>query len=513
MAFTFKKTTSIGNLEAETDFFLENCFIETDAYRSLLTFEKGGGFFKRIIVGRTGSGKTALIKHLNVESTLYKNESIEAEKTIFEYVRNNIFITKLIQDKIDLRIFFKALWVHVILIKIIEIDIGKTTFLENLLHKQDKKDLREYIESYDGNFFDDEALTIITKRFKDSVEAELDTLPASISAKSIDETEKRTQSITNNYVNRELLSKQKKIITYFQSEYNVSNKQKKIIINIDDLDKSWLLTRNIKYDFINALLDAFKEFLDLKTIKIIVSIRTDILEGVYQNNLRQDEKDKSLIIPIEWSKSEIIELLDSRLIALLEDKFQKKKLPKFKDIFDFKVKNMPAYDFILHRTMLRPRDAIEFVNCCFQAADGETELREEHVLAAEETYFTSRKKALVKEWQSIYPAIQAYVDLIQIIEKQEFTKSTIKALIKTIKQTLLETCNEQDSLICKLFEERCSEESLLDEILDIWFTIGIIGIVKAENVVIYSKYEKEHLDISDYDKTFKIHDLYWRRNS
>ena len=63
MAFTFKKSTSIGNLEAETDFFLENCFIETDAYKSLLAFERGSEFFKRIIVGRTGSGKTALIKH------------------------------------------------------------------------------------------------------------------------------------------------------------------------------------------------------------------------------------------------------------------------------------------------------------------------------------------------------------------------------------------------------------------------------------------------------------------
>lgn len=513
MAFTFKKSTSIGNLEAETDFFLENCFIETDAYKSLLEFERGSEFFKRIIVGRTGSGKTALIKHLSTESTLHKNESIEAEKTIFEYIRNNIFITKLIQDNIDLRIFFKALWVHVILIKIIEIDIGKTTFLDNLFHRNDKKELREYIESYNDKFFDDEALTVITERFKDSVEAELKTIPASVQANSIEETERRTQSITNNYVNKELLSKQKNIISYLKLEYNSSNKQKKIIINIDDLDKSWLLTKNIKYDFINALLDAFKEFLDLKTIKILVSIRTDILEGVYQNNLRQDEKDKSLILPIEWTKSEICELLDTRLEYLLEDKYQKKKQPQFKEIFDFNIGKIPAYEFILQRTMLRPRDAIEFVNCCFQAADGETELREEHVLAAEETYFTSRKKALIKEWQSIYPAIQTYVDLIQLFDIREFKVGAFKTRIKSIRQTLIETCNEQDTLVCKIFENNCSDESLIEGILDIWFTIGIIGIVKAENVVIYSKYEKEHLDISDYDKKFRIHDLYWRKSS
>lgn len=245
----------------------------------------------------------------------------------------------------------------------------------------------------------------------------------------------------------------------------------------------------------------------------IILIRTDILEGVYQNNLRQDEKDKSLILPIEWTKSEICELLDSRLEYLLEDKYQKKKQPQFKEIFDFDVNKIPAYEFILKRTMLRPRDAIQFVNCCFQAADGETELREEHVLTAEETYFTSRKKALIKEWQSIYPAIQTYVDLIQLFDIREFKKGAFKTRIKLIRQALLDTCNEQDPLVCRLFEDKCSDESLIDGILDIWFTIGIIGIVKAENVVIYSKYEKEHLDISDYDKKFRIHDLYWRKSS
>ena len=163
--------------------------------------------------------------------------------------------------------------------------------------------------------------------------------------------------------------------------------------------------------------------------------------------------------------------------------------------------------------MLRPRDAIEFVNCCFQAADGETELREEHVLTAEETYFTSRKKALVKEWQSIYPAIQTYVDIIQMFDNREFKVGAFKTKIKTIRQTLMETWNEQDPFVCKLLEDTCSDDVLIEGILDIWFTIGIIGIVKTENVVIYSKYEKEHLDISDYDKKFRIHDLYWRKQS
>ena len=511
MPFTYKKDMSIGNLEAETDFFLDKCFIKTDAYNALLDFDNEKfSFFKRILVGRTGSGKTALLKHLNTENSLSKNEIIEAEKTIFEYIKNNRFISNLIDDNIDLRIFFKALWVHVILIKIIDIEIGKPSFIENLFHK--KRELYDYINSYNDTFFDEDALVEITERFEDAVSAEISSSHANFKGKSIAETEQKKQAITNNYVSKELLSMQKKIISYIKTEYNASNKQKKIIINIDDLDKSWLLTRSVKYEFINALLDAFKEFLDIPTVKILVSIRTDILDGVYKNNYRQNEKDQSFIIPIEWTKKEIIELIDKRLQYLMEDKYQKRKLPSFSSLFNFKINGIMAYEYILNRTMLRPRDTIDFINRCLKEADGETKIKEAHVLKAEETYFTSRKQALIDEWRSIYPAIESYIDLIQVIETQEFTIEMIQEKIRYIKEHLMEVCNDKDDLIKKLYEyEEYSDESTIKDVLDIWFSIGIIGIKKANDVIIYSEYEKEHLDISDYKKTFKIHDLYWKQ--
>ena len=176
--FTFRKNTSIGNLEAETDYFLETCFIETYAYKTLLDFENKIDFQKRIIVGRTGSGKSALLKKMNDNSALYDNQNIEAEKTIFEYVRNNIFITNLIKQNVDLRIFFKALWVHVILIKFIEIETGKDNYLDHLFRKH--KDLYDYIDSFKGQFFEDDALTTITEKFAENVDAEIKSKISSI---------------------------------------------------------------------------------------------------------------------------------------------------------------------------------------------------------------------------------------------------------------------------------------------------------------------------------------------
>ena len=89
--------------------------------------------------------------------------------------------------------------------------------------------------------------------------------------------------------------------------------QHRLLISIDDLDKSWLSSSNIRYDFINALLDAFKELLNIKTVKILISIRTDIFKGVYSQNLRQGEKDKSLMFSVIWNEKDIRETKESSI--------------------------------------------------------------------------------------------------------------------------------------------------------------------------------------------------------
>ena len=48
--FKFRKNDIIGNLEAETDTFLDDCFIETEAYNALRNFDRDHhDYFKRII--------------------------------------------------------------------------------------------------------------------------------------------------------------------------------------------------------------------------------------------------------------------------------------------------------------------------------------------------------------------------------------------------------------------------------------------------------------------------------
>ncbi|WP_257966906.1 MULTISPECIES: P-loop ATPase, Sll1717 family [Vibrio] len=289
-------------------------------------------------------------------------------------------------------------------------------------------------------------------------------------------------------------------------EFSENKQQLRVVISIDDLDKSWLSSSGIRYDFINALLEAFKELLDIESVKVLISIRTDILMGIYHNNLRQDEKDQSLIYAISWNKTEIREILNLRINQLVKDQYRSSQTVTFSDVFNFDIDGVKADEFIINRTMLRPRDAIDFVNLCLAECDGNVELNEEIVLEAEEKYFATRKKALVKEWKSIFPHIKDYLDALSFVNVQEFK---VKELSEDIKDKSLNYLLERPvkSVDDELHDNRLTN---FDELIKVWFTVGVVGFRKSENITIYSSFEKHELDITDFNKTFRIHPLFFR---
>ena len=60
---------------------------------------------------------------------------------------------------------------------------------------------------------------------------------------------------------------------------------------------------------------------------------------------------------------------------------------------------------MLDRTLLRPRDAIAFVNECLDLGAGRTRLTWEMILSAEREYSAKRLLALRDEWKSTYPGV------------------------------------------------------------------------------------------------------------
>lgn len=156
--------------------------------------------------------------------------------------------------------------------------------------------------------------------------------------------------------------------------------------------------------------------------------------------------------------------------------------------------------------MLRPRDAINFVNNCFSECDGEIELNEDIVIAAEEKFYSSRKGALVQEWASIYPCVIDYIDSLSFLKSQEFIEESLdKKDIEKIQDFLMDRDKSTST-------DKSHENIILNfkELIKVWFIIGVIGIKKSDSVIIYSSFEKPELDITDLNKTFFIHPLFFR---
>lgn len=506
--YKFRSDDTIGNLDAESDSFLSDCFYESTAYKTLANFDENTEFTKRIIVGRTGSGKTALLKKIKEDQRIKKTNEIEAESTVFEHIKNNVFIAQLNDEKIDLRVFYKSLWVHVLLTKIIEtIDTDKFLELINNPNKIKKRyDIelaKNYIESFENGFFNENIVTEMTERMHNDLKTSLGISKTSIGGNFSSDTSEKIQRETSKYVSSELLKKQKELVKIIEDEFS-NEEQIKIVISIDDLDKSWLSSSEIRYDFINSLLDSFKELINIKSVKILISIRTDIMMGIYNNNLRQEEKDKTFILPMKWSRKEISEILDKRINYLVKHKYQSKFEVKFSDVFNFIIDDVSVHDYILDRTMLRPRDAIDFINICLSNSDGLNEMNEDLVLLSEEEFYTSRKQALVKEWVSLYPHIKDYIDAVSFLINPDFTIKDNDNSFNKIEDFLISKSKDNEGI------EHNRIVTTPFDLVNIWFMVGIIGIQKTDSLIIYSSFEKQELDITDQTKNFKVHPLFFR---
>ena len=450
---------------------------------------------------------------MSKDSKIKKHDTIEAESTVFEHIKNNVFISNLMDNKIDLRVFYKSLWQHVLLVKVIELLYpSSTSFLDSIANftvsnkKRYNLELaRQYIDSYGDCFFNENIVTEITDKMQDVLSGEIKIGPAKVNGSTTNELTEKIQRATAKYVSNELLRKQKELIKLIKEE-SISDKQIRIIISIDDLDKSWLSSSAIRYDFINALLDAFKELIDIKSVKILISIRTDIIMGIYQNNLRQEEKDRSLIIPISWNQNEIRSILDYRIDYLIQNQYSGKEKVLFSDIFNFSVNGQPVDEYIINRTMLRPRDAIDFVNYCLAESDGSTALSEDLIIAAEEKFYHSRKQAICKEWVSLYPHIADYIDSIALLTSCCFKIDELGDEREITLNHIISKSNSSD-------DDRHDSIALdFKLLLNVWFVIGIIGIKKSNTLTIYSSFDKPKLDITDYNKQFQIHPLFYRYN-
>lgn len=127
----------------------------------------------------------------------------------------------------------------------------------------------------------------------------------------------------------------------------------------------------------------------------------------------QLEKYNDYIVRIRWSKNQLWTLAERRINHLFKWKYSSDNV-HFDDIFKQKIDGrFSPWNYMLDRTLLRPRDVINFVNEALQKSEGKSSVSKADFLKGEHTYSDLRLESLRYEWQGTYPGIGVLLDCLR----------------------------------------------------------------------------------------------------
>ncbi|MEW6441319.1 MAG: hypothetical protein AB1640_10340 [bacterium] len=430
--FKFRKNDRIGAAGAEEDGeFLSSCFVDTGDLHLLQDLSD----HRQIVLGRTGTGKSALLTKLRESKPEYVIE-ISPENLALTYVSNSTILNFFSNLGVNLDPFFKLLWRHVLTIEVLSrcfehtckdrqkslLDRLSSMFMGGSRHDKEMKEAVEYLKEWGKSFWLETEFRVkeITQKLENELGAAL-SAQLGPSAASIGSSSQSIERLSQEQKS-ELHSRAQQIVSAAQVQdlHKVINlldtvlqdKQKKYYIVIDGLDENWVEER-IRYRLIMALILTARDFIRVSNAKVIVAIRRDLIERVFRLTREsgfQEEKFQSLYLPLVWKKADLIELLDRRIDALVSRRYTKQKVTH-RDLLPKQYNSKPISEFIIEIAD-RPRDVISFFNSCISAATNLARLRVSELRMAEGEYSRSRLRALGDEWSADYPCLLDFAAIL-----------------------------------------------------------------------------------------------------
>lgn len=506
--------TNIGNSSAEADDeFLFKCFLEHPVLETLQDYTSS----KKFVSGRTGTGKTAILRMV-AEKNPHKSVFVDLPDMALNYVANSDIIQFLNALGVDLDLFFQALWKHVLCLEYIRLrfkvdneDKSISTFerLTEAFKKDKTKDRAlKYLEDWQSKFWItmDENIKEITRKLEEGIDAELaievDKFKGRSGYARTLSSEKKSALVARakKIVNSGLLSDLSKVLDMLGTYEQKEKYKDSYYLLIDKLDEKWV-DDEIRFDLIRSLIECLKSFGRLESLKVLVAMRSDVIEKVVQDNLHlgfQREKYDDYFLKLRWNKEQLRELVEKRISYLYKRKYNSDSVSLY-DVFEEKVGNTDTFDFILERTLYRPRDIISFINLCLQNAEGSSKVTQRQIKDAESEYSRIRLQALIQEWQSSFPTLEIAFELLsgrggRFQPSEMSTKEFLTEFILVVDDRI-ELSNDPIYKAVKIYLGNESPERLLNVakiLFSILYRIGAVGLKLAPN----ERYLYAYKDIS-----------------
>jgi hypothetical protein len=534
-SFVFRKHTTVGAADAVDDkkFLLES-FVDNGELDILCDNTRP----ECIIVGRTGSGKTALLERLNsLEERVIK---IAPEGLALTYVSNNDVLNFFRVAGVNMDLFYRLLWRHVFAVELIKTRFNivnertRDSFLiqirDRILGKKARQDALQYLIKWGESFWKETDYRVkeVTSKLEQDLGASLgDTVKGSIPAlggvevslnaemaEKLSE-EKRAEVVRHGQpvVDKVQIGLLSEVIKLLDSDI-LDDKRKKYFITIDRLDENWV-NDELRYQLIRALLETIRDFnTKIQNVKIIVAIREDLIDRVFRYTRSpgyQEEKYKSMYLTLRWEADELEELLDRRINQLVREQYTTRNV-QVQDMLPSRIQKKGSVKYLLERTMLTPRDAIMFFNECIKAAVGKPKISPEMMFEAEGRYSVNRLRALADEWSADYPNLAELVFFLKGYPTH-FRMRNVQHRIEDCMLQFLFTDRERDHIYCLITEKFNADDidGFMQEMFKILFRVGVVG-VKPESSQSTSWSYMGHKLVGSYsseDTPIYIHPAFW----
>lgn len=438
---------SWGDVEAKDDPFLEKYFLPVPRFNDVL---KGK---KRYIIGRKGTGKTAILKKIFLESESKENwfcNWVSLED--FPINDFNSFRDKSFSVEVQLI----PIWRFLILVELCKFIIDDQSAQPGDI----VADIKQFLNTNfpDGLSYDK---TITTLKNSDSK------LTVPLKWIGIETGQSKGSNVTSSI-------HFKKVADYLTELLKKINSDSSYYLLFDKLDEGYKDNQKNHHPLIISLLKAiqglYNEFdsEDHPKFKLILALRDDIF-----SNLVFNDKNKldDYILKLNWRSDEetesnfsIYKLINYRINASL-------KIPNFDLAWEYvsnnKSSNLPQYyrslwHLILTYTHNRPRDVIKFMKIC-RELDKSGPLDYRHLRIIEKDYSEWFYGEFVDELHSHISCFKNVFDCLA-----ESNSSTIKT--KVILKEF-----ENDSVIKSFLLNNSSYSSPID-ILKVLYDFNIIGL-------------------------------------
>ena len=522
-----RKNMTIGKINAEEDDeFLFDTFITYSPLEKCINPHNTAV----ILSGRTGAGKTAILRYIeHTNDNIFK---LDPTALSIQYIANSNAIDFAQTIGCNLDLLFQTMWRHILCIEYIKIRWNLTDqnryniFINKIsdifIPNNIKNKAIEYIKNYSDQLYltVDENVKTITENFENKINASLKLeiekfglggqYDKRLSNEKKIEYKKQIDKILDSRQMADLHAVIE-LLRHSPKRSNTSN----YFLTIDQLDLNWA-DDSIVYRLIRALIVSLKPFQGIPNLKILVALRDDILEKAIthaENNSFQREKYEDYFVNVTWKKNQLRELVDKRIQFLFHKRYSHTQNVSFEDIFTTKIKNKNAFDYIVERTLMRPRDIIAFINECFSQNDNLNYLSNNDIIKAEKKYSRQRKDALIQEWYSLLPSLEVIFNFISSFKKISMPISDL-CIRDKYDQLVLDLClinNARTDPICVVAHKSYDSSStvepivLIIKIVSYLYRIGAVGLkLHSSGDIIYSHIDNTLVNESDLNQNTQI---------